>query len=168
MLALNGRVAQNLFRGRRLGTIALFVLAGWILALSIVQTMGLLDRATVPLGLVSPLDLVTLAISLVVVVQIGRATHLPARWRWAPAWALLAQAVVTIAVLVALVSVPPDMSTPFLPVTALSTFVRAAVPIFLGFLAVVLAFTSSSTVGGGTEVWSESAERSTDIGRSQS
>lgn len=141
LLALGGGISRNLLNGERLGTSAMLGLAGWSLAVALIEMLWV-DVPQTPIGVAGILDFCGLAIALVVVVQIGRARHLPAGWRWAPAWALLAQSVAVVVTLVVLVGATDVMNAAPLA-TGFATFVRAIVPIFLGALAVALSFTTS-------------------------
>ncbi|UCR88092.1 hypothetical protein [Mycetocola spongiae] len=104
LLALGGGVSRNIFRGRPLGTTALLLLAGLILARAVLPSLIFGPAGGDP-GLLTPLresgvlllqalDFITLITALIVAVQVARLPGLPPRWRWAPTWALGALALV--------------------------------------------------------------------------
>jgi hypothetical protein len=82
---------------RPLGTIALSLLAAWLLVgaalQDLVQANLQLDALTAPLLLFAYGDApVQLVLALVAAVAVARAGVVPPAWRWAPAWSVLATA----------------------------------------------------------------------------
>lgn len=140
LFAFGGGVSRNLFHGGRLGTVSLVLYAAWEVVTTVIREIPIGTVADNTPGVVfgTVQSFVTIAISIILVVQIGRAEHLPKPWRWAPLWAVVAQTAVGLLTHTVIGSAPAN-GPAFQAVIALSAIVGAAVPIFLGILGIVLA-----------------------------
>lgn len=128
LLALTGGAEKGLFRGDRIGVIALVLLAAWTVLVGIADQFGLLPG--VPSAVPA---FVTLGLALASAVQLGRAQHLPSGWRWAPAWSLGVYALAWIGSLMLINSAASQDPIMFWALGVCELAV-AAVPIFLGVL----------------------------------
>jgi hypothetical protein len=133
---------------RPLGTIALSLLAVWLLVgaalQDLVQANLQLDALSAPLLLFAYGDApVQFVLALVAAVTVARAGVVPAAWRWAPAWAVLAiTASWLVYLLVGSITVySPAWTSVLLGVDAV---VRTGSVVVLGVLAILAAHRSSS------------------------
>ncbi|MET1052443.1 MAG: hypothetical protein ABWX65_07370, partial [Mycetocola sp.] len=151
VFALGIRGTGSVTARRPLGTVALILLAAWILVELVVTDVissgmsgDAIPQSLLVLGYVDPF--LRFALTLIAVIQIGRTGIVPRPWNWAPAWALgaltvpwlLGQALIV-------VGIPPEAQTAaFLAVGAVDGTVRATCAVVIGVLAILLADRSSS------------------------
>jgi hypothetical protein len=129
---------------RPLGTVALVLLAVWLLAGVVLQDVVRvnlqLDTMTAPLLAFAygeaPLQFI---LALIAAVQIARANVVPTRWRWVPTWSVLALAVswLLMQLLGGLTTIDPVLLT--IALTSLNGAVRTGSIVLLGVLAILAA-----------------------------
>lgn len=128
---------------RPLGGAALTVLAGWMLlsaVLSFVAVRTSADPGALlrPFGYIDPF--VRFVVTLIAVIQIARAGVVPRPWNWAPGWALAAATALWI--VEALVAVTSALDNTIIQtlLVPLDELVHVGAPLFLGVLAIILAY----------------------------
>lgn len=141
LFAIGIRGSGSITARKPLGTIALGVLAVWLLADASLNDV--MYSADLPDG-VSTLfgwgdALVQFVAALIAVVQIARAGTLPHPWNWAPTWALAALTAVWVVSRVVSIGASEGSIDMILLVLNFESLVRSAAPVFLGVMAIVLA-----------------------------
>lgn len=146
---------------RPLGTVALIGWGVWVLAGPYLpQLVPLPDTAMPAMGdlvalqvVSATVHVVTLALGIIAVSQIGRARVVPAPWQWAPLWALLV-AIFGRLLVTAMLFAPFIDPTLMYGVSLADDLLRAGATGALGVLAIVLA--SHTERGATTAVYSSS------------
>ena len=145
VFAFGIRGSESVTARHPLGTIALALLAVWVLAWLVVTDVlgssGSADTLSSALVVFSYVDpYLRFALALIAVIQIGRAGVVPAPWNWAPAWTLAALTVPWLAstIIVAATTGGSAIRT-LLVLSSVDTLARVASAVFLGVLAIVLA-----------------------------
>lgn len=153
VLAIGIGRAGSVTARRPLGTGAIIALAVWQLLVTPVlwQLFGA-DEHGIGAGDLSAtmiisttIDVVTLALALIAVVQVGRIGVVPKPWNWAPMWVLIAVAGPQLLLnLVLSTGVVGDQNV-MLALFGLVALVRLTAIVFLGVLAIVLALRPAPT-----------------------
>ena len=146
LFSFGGGIRRNIFGGHVLGAVAAVLLAALLVATNIVN---LLPDSGGPAWnqewVASVVGFARLALSAIVVVQVGRSAELSSTWRWAPLWAVLAQEFSSVVFQFGLINAGNTVNGPGLWVTSFFAVVAAAVPIFIGVLAIIVAVTGLSS-----------------------
>ncbi|SMG16295.1 hypothetical protein [Agreia pratensis] len=138
LFAFGGGVRRNIFGGHVLGAVGAVLLAVLLITTNIVNLFPDFGGPAWNQEWVgSVVGFARLALSIIVVVQVGRSSELSSPWRWAPVWAVLAQEFSWVIFQVGLINAGNTANGPGLWVTSFSAVVAASVPIFIGVLAIV-------------------------------
>lgn len=145
LFSFGGGMRRNIFGGHVLGAVGAVLLAALLITTNI---MNLLPDSGGPAWnqewVASVVGFARLALSIIVVVQVGRSSELSSKWRWAPLWAVLAQEFSWVMFQVGLINAGNIANGPGLWVTSFFAVAAASVPIFIGVLAIVVAITGPS------------------------
>lgn len=140
LFALGGGVGRNIFGGDRFATVAAVLLSVLVIGTGIV---GLLPDGVGPgwnqLWVGSAVGIARLVLTVVLVVQVGRSQALPARWRWAPLWAVALECVGWGVTQLVLINTGTAAGLATLWVTSWGSFVAVSVTIFIGILGILVA-----------------------------
>jgi hypothetical protein len=144
VFAIGIRGSGSVTARRPLGTVALILLAAWLLLGSTLNAVfSTFATDAVPgvlLGFGYVDSFVQFALALVAVMQIGRLRVVPTPWNWVPAWALAAVSLSWLVIqLLGLVLGAQGNTLLTLYILNMDSIVRSASVVLLGVLAIVLA-----------------------------